>query len=60
MALADGGNIALTFQSDRFTVEKWPGLLGAYDLDAIEPTDFEVLDTGPAITLTYDCARTAY
>jgi len=60
MALADGGNIALTFQSDRFTAATWSGLLGAYDLNAIQPTDFEVLDGGPSITLTYDCVRTAY
>ncbi len=60
MALSDGGNIALTAQSDRFTTEKWNGLLDAYDLSSIQPTDFEVLDTGPDITLTYDCVRTAY
>ena len=60
MALADGGNIALTAQSDRFTTAKWNGLLDAYDLSSIQPTDFEVLDTGPNITLTYDCVRTAY
>jgi hypothetical protein len=60
MALADGGNIALTFQSDRFTEASWAGLLGTRDLEAILPTDFEVLDTGPDITLTYDCVRTPY
>lgn len=60
MALADGGNIALTFQSDRFTTEKWAGLLDTYDLADILPTDFEVLDTGPDIALTYDCVRTPY
>ncbi|MCC6525775.1 MAG: hypothetical protein IT373_24220 [Polyangiaceae bacterium] len=60
MALADGGNIALTAQSDRFTVAKWAGLLGTFDLASIQPTDFEVLDGGPAIQLTYDCVRSAY
>jgi serine/threonine-protein kinase len=60
MALADGGNIALTARSDRFTTAKWDGLLGPRDLDTIEPTDFEVIDTGPPIELTYDCVRTPY
>jgi serine/threonine-protein kinase len=60
MALADGGNIALTASSDRFTATKWDGLLGAHDLVALQPSDFEVLDTGPPIELTYDCVRTAY
>lgn len=60
MALADGGNIALTVQSDRFTVAKWNGVLGPYDLSALDPTDFEVVDTGTPTTLTYDCDRTAY
>ncbi len=60
MALADGGNIALTAQSDRFTPAKWAGLLETRDLDAIQPSDFDVLDTGPLIPLTYDCVRTTY
>jgi serine/threonine-protein kinase len=60
MALADGGNIALTAQSDRFTTAKWEGLLDTYDLGSIQPTDFEVLDTGPDIVLTYDCVRAPY
>ena len=32
MLLADGGNIALTAQSDRFTTAKWAGLLETRDL----------------------------
>jgi hypothetical protein len=58
MVLADGGNIALTAQSDRFTMAKWDGLLGPRDLDEIQPTDFEVLQTGEPITLTFECERT--
>lgn len=58
MVLADGGNIALTAQSDRFTTRKWAGLLGSADLQAIAPTDFEIVQTGEPIALTYDCART--
>jgi serine/threonine-protein kinase len=60
MALADGGNVALTAKSDRFSTAKWSGQLEPRDLDVIEPTDFEIIDTGPPIELTYDCVRTAY
>jgi len=54
---ADGGNIALTAQSDRHTTAKWAGLLDARDLQALKVTDFEVIDHGSMITLTYDCNR---
>jgi len=54
---ADGGNIALTAQSDRHTTAKWQGLLGATDLAALKVSDFEVIDHGSMITLTYDCNR---
>ena len=42
---ADGGNIALTAQSDRHTTAKWAGLLGPHDLAALKVTDFEVIDS---------------
>jgi hypothetical protein len=58
MLLADGGNVALTAQSDRFTSAKWNGLLGARDLDAIQPGDFEMVEAGARIALTLDCVRT--
>jgi len=54
---ADGGNIALTAQSDRHTTAKWSGLLGPRDLAALKVSDFEVIDHGAATTLTYDCVR---
>jgi serine/threonine-protein kinase len=54
---ADGGNIALTAQSDRHTTAKWSGLLGPRDLAALKVTDFEVIDHGASITLTGDCNR---
>lgn len=47
MFLADGGQITLTAQSDRFTDAKWDGLLDSYDLASIRPNDFEVIDWGP-------------
>jgi serine/threonine-protein kinase len=54
---ADGGNIALTAQSDRNTTAKWDGLLGPHDLAALKVEDFEVIDHGSMIELTYDCVR---
>jgi serine/threonine-protein kinase len=54
---ADGGQIALTAQSDRHTTAKWSGLLGPTDLSALKVEDFEVIDHGGMITLTGDCAR---
>ena len=46
MFLADGGNVALTAQSDRFTTAKWQGLLGSRDLQAIQVSDFQMVDGG--------------
>jgi serine/threonine-protein kinase len=54
---ADGGNIALTAQSDRHTTAKWSGLLGATDLSALQVSDFEVIDHGAPLALTGDCNR---
>ncbi len=54
---ADGGNIALTAQSDRHTTAKWAGLLGPSDLTALRVTDFEVIDHGASIPVTNDCTR---
>ncbi len=57
MLLADGGNIALTAQSDRFTRAKWDGLLGARDLALLKVGDFEMVAGGTRIPYTGDCAR---
>jgi serine/threonine-protein kinase len=57
MLLADGGNIALTARSDRSTSAKWAGLLDTRDLAALRPSDFEMIDAGARIPLTYDCVR---
>lgn len=54
---ADGGNIALTAQSDRHTTAKWDGLLAPRDLADLDVEDFEVIDHGAMIPLTYDCER---
>lgn len=59
MILADGGNIALTAASDRYTAAKWSDVLpdGSTSLAAIRASDFVVVNGGPRITLTYDCVR---
>jgi len=58
IVLADGGNIALTAQSDRFTAATWAGIgITSHSLDALQVTDFEIIDTGTTITLTYECTR---
>jgi len=54
---ADGGQIALTARSDARTTAKWAGLLEARDLAALSVNDFEVIDHGSMIPLTYDCVR---
>ncbi len=54
---ADGGNIALTAQSDRHTTAKWAGLLGPRDLAALRVEDFQVIDHGAPVNLTLDCTR---
>lgn len=58
MLLSDGGNIALTFADDRLSTAKW-GTLGitAQSFNNIGVDNFEVVDLGPEVTLTYDCMR---
>ena len=68
IVLSDGGNIALTFESDVNTTAKWSD--PAIDIfpqvfwtgtdgnrQPVRVTDFTVLDTGPRIEETYDCVR---
>lgn len=57
MVLADGGNVALTARSDRFTSAKWAGLLGPHDLRRLQVSDFEMLEAGTRYVATYDCQR---
>lgn len=56
--LSDGGNIALTAQSDADTQTKYADVgFGPHDLQALKVTDFEVIDYGKPITMTGDCVR---
>jgi hypothetical protein len=55
---ADGGQIALTAQSDRFTQAKWEQVgLHPRDLSRLKVDDFEVIDHGTPIEVTFDCVR---
>ena len=62
IVLSDGGNIALTAEHDMFTTKKWIDL--GFDENntymeqmvmGVQLTDFDVIETGPQIPLTYDC-----
>jgi glycosyltransferase involved in cell wall biosynthesis len=56
MYLSDGGNIALTAQSDSDTQAKYADVdFGSHDLQALKVTDFEVLEMGKPIRMTDDC-----
>lgn len=64
IVLADGGNIALTAESDVFNTHTWASLgIGSRVFDTtpgaltVSAGDFEVIDTGPRIAETYDCVR---
>lgn len=61
MILADGGNIALTAADDRFTAHRWSEVgFDTYSLRSLRASDFEIVDPGPVVPLTYDCARNGY
>ncbi len=58
MLLADGGNIALTAANDKFTAHKWREVgFGPGDLVTLQVSDFDMIEAGPRIPLTYDCVR---
>lgn len=66
IVLSDGGNIALTAESDRYTEHTWAELgIGSRVFDQAVPgapvraQDFEVIDTGPRIVETWECERNA-
>jgi serine/threonine-protein kinase len=59
MLHADGGNIALTAQSDLLSDVKWAEVgFDSNSLNALKATDFEVLDFGTPMDVTFDCQRT--
>jgi hypothetical protein len=56
MFLSDGGNIALTIASDRFSTAKWNalGVTNNRSLAALAVTDFEVVDYGTEVDFNAD------
>jgi serine/threonine-protein kinase len=59
MYMADGGNIALTAQADVVGCATWAEVdLEPSDLNVLKATNFEVIDHGPTIPVTYECDRT--
>jgi len=67
IVLSDGGNIALTFESDRHTDTTWAELgIGPHafwngavgNRQPVRVGDFQIIDTGPRIAETYECERT--
>jgi len=66
IVLSDGGNVALTAESDRYTTHSWSSLgitSRVFDLavpaQPVRAQDFVVMDTGPRIVETYQCVRNA-
>lgn len=58
MILSDGGNIALTFADDRLSAAKWVALgIDSHTFNSIGVGNFDVVDLGAEIPLTYDCVR---
>jgi serine/threonine-protein kinase len=58
MYLSDGGQIALTAQSDQNTKAKYADLdFDSHSLFGLKVTDFEIVDMGTPIHLTYECKR---
>jgi len=56
MYLSDGGNIALTAQSDADTQAKYVDLdFGPHELQQLKVSDFEVLELGKQFHITDDC-----
>ena len=65
IVLADGGNIALTFESDRYTTANWDslGIEARTFVDVVNGSTpvlvshFEIIDTGARIGETWNCVR---
>ncbi len=56
---SDGGQIALTAASDLFTEHTWEEVgFDDYSLEALRASDFEIIDHGADIDVTFDCTRT--
>lgn len=58
MLLSDGGQVPLTFADDRTSSAKWADLgIDSQTFKPITADQFEVVELGEEIPLTYDCVR---
>ncbi len=58
MFLSDGGTIALTGASDKYSAAKWSAMgIDSYSLQQIAVTDFQVVDMGTPISWDGNCVR---
>jgi serine/threonine-protein kinase len=58
MYMADGGQIALTAQSDVLSQTSWAAVgLDSHALGALAATDFDVIDNGATTAVTNNCNR---
>lgn len=58
MLLADGGQVPLTFADDRTNAKKWSDLgIDAQSFSGITVDQFEVVELGNEVNLTYECVR---
>jgi serine/threonine-protein kinase len=58
MYLSDGGNVALTAQSDLDTNAKYADIgFNSHSMYPLQVSDFEIVKMPPEISLTYDCVR---
>ncbi len=58
MILSDGGNVALTFADDRLSTAKWAAQgITSQTFNSIGVGNFEVVDLGAEIPLTFNCVR---
>ncbi|OBK23656.1 hypothetical protein A5634_05315 [Mycobacterium asiaticum] len=58
MLLSDGGQVPLTFAADRTSTKKWSDLgITAQSFNGIGVDQFEVVELGNEVNLTYECVR---
>lgn len=58
MLLSDGGQVPLTFADDRTSTKKWSELgITAQSFNDIAVDQFEVVELGNEVNLTYECVR---
>ncbi|OBK09994.1 hypothetical protein [Mycobacterium asiaticum] len=58
MLLSDGGQVPLTFADDRTSAKKWADLgIDAQSFSGITVDQFEVVNLGSDVKLTYECVR---